>query len=371
MKKITLTLGLFLMLNNLNAQKGLERVIVERYYIADEKDSIDASNNGAVSPLRVGAITYRVFADLAPGYKFIQMYGDENHDFKVNTTTSFYNDPNFGAVFPQGISVNNTKKNTTLIDSWFSVGGTATGKMGIPKSQDTDGSIGNNLGLLANDAGGEFGAPITGALGKDGMMPGNPVTPNVLGLTTELDIFDQTDGNSFKTNNGTIVALGGVQGINDSNVVLLGQFTTNGEFSFELNLQLGTPTSGGSELYVAKNAIKDEILFPELIYTSKVDEDTTTNTASLSALSSKSPIVTITPNPTQSKFNLKIENIQAATNNSFVIQDVSGVILENQEFGFVNESYSKLIDLSQFPAGVYFVKVSLGDNITTHKVVKN
>jgi hypothetical protein len=369
MKKITLTLGLFLIMNNLNAQKGLERVIVEKYYVADEKDSIDASNNGAVSPLRVGAITYRVFADLAPGYKFIQMYGDENHDFKVNTTTSFYNDPNFGAVFPQGISVNNTKKNTTLIDSWFSVGGTATGKMGVPKSQDTDGSIGNNLGLLANDAGGEFGAPITGAMGKDGMMPGNPVTPNVLGLTTELDIFDQTDGNSFKTNNGTIVALGGVQGINDSNIVLLGQFTTNGEFSFELNLQLGTPTAGGSELYVAKNAVKDEVLFPELIYTSKVAEDTTT--ASLNSLSTKSPVVTITPNPTQSKFNLKIDKALSGKYNSFIIQDISGVIIEDQEIGSFNESYSKSIDLTQFPAGVYFVKVSLGDYITTHKVVKN
>ncbi len=373
MKKITLTLGLFLMMNNFYAQKGLEKIIVEKYYVSDEKDSINAANQGAVTPLRIGSVTYRVYADLAPDYKFIQMYGDSNHVFKVNTTTDFYNDPNYGGIFPEGMSVNNAKKNTALIDSWFSVGAAATGQIGVPKTQDTDGSIGNNSSVLANNPGGEFGAPITGSLGKDGMMPGAPISPNKLGFTTELDIFDQTQGGSFSTQGGTIAALGGAKGINDSNVVLLGQFTTNGVFSFELNLQLGTPKAGGSEIYVAKKSDKDvdQILFPELMYMSKVKEDTTTNTASLNSLSTKSPIITITPNPTVGKFNLKIDNISSAKNNSFVIQDITGVVVENQEIGLVNQNYTKSIDLTYYPAGVYFVKVSLGDQITTHKVVKN
>jgi hypothetical protein len=371
MKKITLTLGLFLMMNNFYAQKGLEKIIVEKYYVSDEKDSINASNQGAVAPLRIGSVTYRVYADLAPGYKFIQMYGDQNHDFIVNTSTNFYNDPNYGGVTPEGMSVANAKKNTALIDSWFSVGAAASGQIGVPKTQDTDGSVGNNSSVLANNPGGEFGAPITGALGKDGMMTGTPISPNKLGFTNELDIFDQTEGNSFKTNGGTIAALGGAKGINDSNVVLLGQFTTNGIFSFELNLQLGTPTVGGSEIYVAKNAKDSEILFPELIFTSKVDEDTTTNTASLNALSTKSPIVTLTPNPTLGKFNLKIDNASSFKNNSFLIQDITGVVVENQEIGLVNQNYTKSIDLTHFPAGVYFVKVTLDNQTTTHKVVKN
>lgn len=374
MKKITLTLGLFLMMNNFYAQKGLEKIIVEKYYVSDEKDSINAAENEAAAPLRVGSITYRVFADLAPGYSFIQMFGDSSHVFKVNTTTNFYNDP-LASVFPEGMSVTKAKKNTALIDSWFSVGAAATGQIGVPKTQDTDGSIGNINGILANNPGGEFGAPITGTLGKDGMMPGTPVSPNKLGFTTELDVFDQTPGNSFimPKKGGTIVALGGAKGINDSNVVLLGQFTTNGIFSFEMNLQLGTPTSGGSEIYVAKKHEKDikQIVFPELIYMSKEKVDTTSNTASLSALSTKSPVITITPNPTVGKFNLKIDNSSSVKNNSFVIQDITGVVIENQEIGLVNENYSKSIDLTYYPAGVYFVKVTLGDQITTHKVVKN
>lgn len=351
------------MMNPLKAQQGLERIIVEKYYVADENDATDAADNGAVTPLKAGAVTYRVFADLAPGYKFIQMYGDANHDFKVNTTTSFYNDPNFGTVFPQGTSVNNTKKNTSLIDSWFSVGGVATGKMGVLKTEDTDGSIGNNQGLLANDAGGDFGAPITGANGKDGMVPGTPVTPNVLGLSSELDIFDQTDGNSFLTNNGTIVALGGVQGPTASNIVLLGQFTTDGELSFELNIQLGTPTAGGSELYVAKNPVGNEIAFPELSYKS--------STAANEELVVAKPSVTVEPNPTQNTFTLNIDKAVKGKANYFTIQNVAGNTIESNTLGVVNDNFTKTVDLSAYPAGIYFVTVTLGEKVSTLKVVKN
>jgi hypothetical protein len=126
MKKITLLASLFFALYS-QAQNGLEGIVVEKYYVSDAADSADADANGAVYPLHVGSVTYRVYADLLPGYNFIMSLGNQNHPFKVSTTTAFYNDPNYGVSVYNGTSVNNTKKNTQLIDSYFTVGGVAAG----------------------------------------------------------------------------------------------------------------------------------------------------------------------------------------------------------------------------------------------------
>ena len=181
--------------------QGLDSVVVEKYYVSNLADSLNADLNGATSPLRVGSVTYRVFADLADGYKFIQMFGNPEHDLKISTTTDFYNDPNNGTVFPQNTSVVNTRKNTTLIDSWLAVGGVASGKMGVLKTEDTDGSIGNAHGVLEN-ADATSGLPINGTGAQDGLMPGTPIIPNALGLGTATDIFDQTPGDSLVVNGG-------------------------------------------------------------------------------------------------------------------------------------------------------------------------
>jgi hypothetical protein len=46
---------------------------------------------------------------------------------------------------------------------------------------------------------------------------------------------------------------------------LIAQITTDGDFSFELNIQIGTPY-GGVENYVAKNPVGNEIMLPSLTY---------------------------------------------------------------------------------------------------------
>ncbi len=71
----------------------------------------------------------------------------------------------------------------------------------------------------------------------------------------------------FKTSNGSWACLGGAEGPTASNRVLIAQMTTDGIFSFELNIQIGTP-GGGVEQYVAKNPIGDQKLFKDLIYSS-------------------------------------------------------------------------------------------------------
>lgn len=63
------------------------------------------------------------------------------------------------------------EKNTVMLDSWFSVGGAASNKMGVLKAEDTDGSIGNLNGLLANTVT-SIGYPLTV---RDGLAAGTPV----------------------------------------------------------------------------------------------------------------------------------------------------------------------------------------------------
>lgn len=265
-KKILSSLGLVCMGVFAHAQ-GLENVVVEKYYVSDANDAA-----GSEGVLPVGSVTYRIFLDLAPGYKFQALYGSPVspntgfHELKLNTTTSFFNNEDRGATTPNGISVTNVRRNTVMLDSWFSVGATANGKVGVVKTDDTDGALANSSSpQVLQNADASAGIPIKT---QDGMITGTAEAVTFVGLTTELDVFDATSqaGNSFLTSNGAISALNGATGPTAANRVLIGQFTTDGTFCYELNIQIGTP-SGGTENYVSKNAdaSKGEILFPALM----------------------------------------------------------------------------------------------------------
>ncbi|MFM9422224.1 MAG: Secretion system C-terminal sorting domain [Bacteroidota bacterium] len=348
MKKIYLVASVLvgmLSLTQVNAQVGLEGIVVEKYYISDASDSTDAADNGSVYPLHVGSTTYRVYADLQTGYSLIQLFGSEQHPWQIGTTTSFFNDPNWGVSVYQGTSVNNTKKNTQLIDSYITIGGVANGLCGVLKTEDTDGTIGNNQGVLAN-VDPAAGAPITGGAGVDGLMPGAPILPNVLGITSELDLFDQTAGGTFNVVNGAVAALGGMQGVTASNMVLIGQFTTDGVFTFKMNLQLGTPTAGGSEIWVAENPLTGEFQDSTLIYTSQ--PDTTGIGIDVLAINGLS----LYPNPTQDVLYVG-HDILKGQFNQLVISDLTGrVAFQSPAFGRQSN-----IDVSAFAKGVYVVSL--------------
>lgn len=261
------------------SQSGLEGIVVEKYYISNSADSINANDQGATYPLAIGSTTYRVYANLLPGYRIGSIWGNASHTLNFSTSTSFYNDPNYSVSTYSGTSVTNTRKHTTLIDSYITIGAVASGKIGVLKTEDSDGTIGNIQGILANNTI-EMGLPIMGTSGMDGLMPGTPQIPNVLGLTTELDIFDQTPGNDFTCNNCAIAALAGVSGVTPSNHVLLGQFTTDGIFSFKLNLQILDTIPGNATMYVSDSVISGEFTFltifePTLVYSS--DQSSTNN----------------------------------------------------------------------------------------------
>ena len=272
MKTRNIFFGIFMMvLPALTFAQGLEGIVVERYYSTNSADADNATNEGAVSPLVVGSTVYRVYVDMAAGYKFSTLYGNAAHNLTVGTTTNFYNDPNYGvAVNPGTITQSNIARHTALIDSWFTTGGTCVGKAGVMKTDDSDGSVNNVQGILANNPGGCYGLAITGAGSQDGMVASTAttqVTPNTLGLglgNAVISALDQTPGGAITITNGSIAALGGVVGPTAANRVLVGQFTTDGVFTFALNLQIINIATGLPENYVASSPVGSEQTHPTL-----------------------------------------------------------------------------------------------------------
>jgi hypothetical protein len=367
MKKIILSisfLAVYGYFSKATAQAGLEGIVVEKFYVSNAADSIDAANNGAVYPLHVGSTTYRVFANLLPGYKFLNYWGSVEHPLEFETTTAFYNDPNFGFSTYQGTSLNNMKKNTTLIDSYITIGGVGSGLVGVLKSEDTDGSIGNLQGILANTDP-QIGLPITGANSADGLMPGTGNMLNILGITNELDIFDQTAGSSFSVTNTALNVFGGVQGVTPSNHVLIGQFTTDGDFSFKLNFQLLTPNPGESELYAADAPTGTELTDPTLIYNSNPNggvgiEETVANAA-------LSMDYQVYPNPTSESFAIRQHGNMAQSNYDYTVTDLSG---KTVLAGHSNAKTTQ-VDASNLQTGIYLVTMTQDGIVSTSKLIKN
>ncbi len=320
-KNIILGLGLSLLMNATFAQGGLEGIVVERYYQTNAADGTNASSNSAINALATGTVVYRVYVDMATGYKFSQLYGSSTHDFKLNTTTNFYNDPNNGTTTnPASISLTNAKKNTVLIDSWFTTGGVCAGKSGVLKSEDVDGTIGNTQGVLANNPGSCYGAPINGANAQDGLVSSTSLTavnPNILGISsTQLDLLDQGTGNSFLSNNGAIAALGGIKGSNASNMVLVGQFTTNGVLTFEFNVQI-ISANGTAENWVARNRTGNEFTSPSLIFSSTAIKGSVT-ASSYSICTGTSSLLTL------SNYNGSIQWQKSTTSATAGFTNISG-----------------------------------------------
>jgi hypothetical protein len=350
----------FLFNNQLNAQQGLEGIIVEKYYVSNAADSVNAFDQLAPYALHTGSITYRIYADLLPGYKVIQIFGNTEHPLKFNTSTAFFNDPNYGVSVFQGTSLNNTKKHTTLIDSYLTIGGVCTGQMGVLKIEDTDGSIGNNQGILTNFTP-EMGLPIMGTNAQDGLLPGNPIVPNILGLTNELDPIDQVVGGSIQISNGTIAALGGVEGVTSSNHVLLGQFTTDGDFSFELNIQLATPVAGGSEIYVASAPAAGEFTDSTLIYNSNPSAGLEEN-----LIAEAMNNLVVSPNPAVDELQMNWLTYESTQNYQMEVLDLEGKIV----MAVPNMTNSEKIDIKDLQAGVYIVKVKSPQRQATQRFIK-
>ena len=244
------------------AKPGLEGIIVERYYVSDLNDE-----KGSDGKLVSGSVTYRVFVNMLPGYRFQAAYGIPGHPLDFTSSTNFFNDPEFGSSISNEVHSRRLKEGTTMLDSWLSVGSGADNYLATLKSLDTSSAMENKNGLLLNEDR-RAGIPLKI---RDGLFPAAPVPAvNFYGIdSTLLNVFRNSNqgiiGQRFYTENGSWASFGGSIGSDTSNCVLIAQITTNGIFSFHLNIQIGTP-SGGVENYVAENPKNGELELKSLIY---------------------------------------------------------------------------------------------------------
>ncbi|MEO8588938.1 MAG: T9SS type A sorting domain-containing protein [Flavobacteriales bacterium] len=224
---------------------GLEGIIVETYYVADANDAADTDGG---TGLTAGSVTYRVFVDMRPGYKLLTVGGFTDHPITFATTTSFFNNEDRGEAWGHAINDIHLDKNTVAIDSWLSMGAGSDAHWGVLKTGDTDASIvggtnndGGSVGvpLLVNDIP-AMGVPLTLA---DGLWSTSaPPTTNAVG--TPPDLFDPGGSNSYSNDNFAWAVLGGIGSPDTTtNRILIGQFTTDGTFTFCLNLWLRIPDS--------------------------------------------------------------------------------------------------------------------------------
>ena len=113
MKKLFLGLCLIYFGAFAYASQGLEKIIVEKYYVSDANDAAKS-----VGTLPEGSVTYRIYADMLPGYQFMMAYGTPAHPLNIKSTTSFFNNEDRGSFSPS-YTKTNAKKNTVMLDSWL------------------------------------------------------------------------------------------------------------------------------------------------------------------------------------------------------------------------------------------------------------
>ena len=364
--KILVCLSLIFLSISVNAQYGLEKVIVEKYYVSNADDSI-----ASMGTLPVGSVTWRIYLDMLPGVRFTTAYGSPQHDLLITTTTKFFNNEDRGATSPT-YSIAKAKNNTVMLDSWLTAGAACVGNLGILKSEDNGvNTVVNADGILQN-ADTSAGIPLTT---QDGLIAGTPGECGFIGLTdSALAVFDATSqlGNTFKVTNGSWYCLAGAKGADSaSNKVLIAQITTKGQLHFKLNVQLLAAPEDTAQLYVSDSITNgSEIYFPGLTWTSPKDSPIHVNVPDVK--NSFKPLLSIFPNPTSGIVNLNISSVKGNTNTHdyYKIYNLVGsVILKKNITNTLN--YTEKIDMSAYANGVYFIEVSLNGVKSTHKLIKN
>jgi hypothetical protein len=251
-----------------------------------------------------------------------------------------------------------------MLDSWISVGAACVGNFGVLKSED-DGVANNtnNDGVLQNNNS-DAGIPLTL---QDGLLLGTPQPVTTLGIDAQLAIFDNTNdvanGSTFSTSDGAWSALSGATGPNPAtNRVLIGQFTTDGVFSFELNIQLGTP-SGGTEKYVASNPTGVEIEFPGLTYTSDIPNN-------IKYQSEAAPLFSVYPNPANEVISIETSEM-GNTLKRYSIYNMRGQLVSARTSSGFNSQNIDQFDIKELPKGVYIVELIADGKRSTQKFTKN
>jgi len=364
MKKLIITgTALFLLSAFAKAQAptGLDSVIVEKYYVSNLNDN----SVGIGGTLPVNSITYRIFVDMKPGYKFEAAYGVAAHELRFQTSTLFFNNEDRGATSPTYTKAQ-AANNTVMLDSWLTVGGGCTSNMGVMKTEDNGAAtVINADGVLQNNDA-LAGIPLTQ---QDGLLAGAPEAVQTIGINTEITVFDNqndgTNGPVFSTFNGSLASLNGSVGPTATNRVLIGQITTDGVFCFKLNIQLGTPTAGVAENWVASNPTGSEGTHPSLSYCY------TPNFSGINSYKNSSESFSVYPNPTTDAIMIDVTKTTQGSDNSYTVYGVDGKVVLTKKLGSISDRYQERVDLSSVAPGLYFIELSLDGAKSTKKIIKN
>lgn len=348
--KVVYNICLFVFLCfHLSAQQGLERIIVEKYYISNAADKAVDGDGGE---LPLGSVTYRVYVDMKPGYIFQAAFGVPEHELKIATSTRFFNNEDRGNRFPT-YTRSQAQNNTVMLDSWLSVGAGMKDYVGLLKEKDNgDNTIVNADGVLQNE---DTAAGIPVKV-QDGVILGasEPVT-TVGFFDTDLSVFDDANLAPIPTivssHDGAWSSLNGSMGPDpNENIVLIGQFTTDGNFEFELNIQIRNQQTLSVEKYVARNPAENEILWGELIY-----NDSLSATHELIRLQDHQ--VSVFPNPTTGIVNIQLDRQLNLTGdlNQYTLTSLDG----RTQFQGQLKDYKTSVDLRNAVPGIYVLTLQV------------
>jgi hypothetical protein len=251
------------------AQDGLEGIIVEKFYVSTKADNAGKLYSG---DLPKGSVTYRIYVDLKPGYRFQAAYGSPTHPLIIESSENFFNHIESGNIQPNVIPERAYTRNIAMLDSWLSVGACVESHLGILKEYDDtlrDELIFFDKGFLRNKKN------IIPLNDKDGMKrPLFLPFPTFFKMDSLVYVLgSETLSNKLKLTNGAWACMGqGSVGADSltTNCVLIAQLTTKGNLNFELNLLIGAP-NGTSQKYVARNPnqFESEWSHPDLIFNSE------------------------------------------------------------------------------------------------------
>ena len=359
MKKLLLSALLFTAFNS-NAQQGLENIIVETYYISDANDTTVNADGGI---LPVGSVTYRIYADMLPGYRFQAVYGIPGHEMRIETSTLFFNNEDRGATTPT-YTKTHAKGNTVMLDSWLSVGAACVGNYGVLKANDDGVATVINDDNVLQSANVGAGIPLNV---EDGLMIGTPEPVTIVGISTEIAMFDNqndgTNGPVFATSNGSWASLLGSVGPDTvENKVLIAQITTDGTFCYKLNVQLGTPTLG-VENYVADSAVANEIFFAGLKYG-------TCYPVGINESDVKSDFL-LFPNPANDILKIKLFNQNAAQEISARIYNVNGSLVRTETINNSGLNQVLTTNVAELNPGLYIIEVAVDGVKSASKFIKH
>ncbi len=218
--------------------QGLEDILVETYAVSPTPGKADEA-----------LTTYRIFADLAPGYALQMAYGDDKHELKILSTADFFNDTVHGEKFGDRVNGDALHQWPTALDTWLTIGAASDMHVGVPKHLDPDGSIipCPPYPEIAASSSRDPVPPSATLCAVDGLVR-DTSRNEVVDFRCATGYLHKVRGGTINTNDGAWARLGGSRGVTPENMVLIAQITTTGTLSFRLNLQIGAP-DGSIEKY--------------------------------------------------------------------------------------------------------------------------